>query len=240
MQDDLKALGINAGDCVFCHSSLKSIGRVEGGADAVLDAFLAVLGAGGTLALPALCRYDWAKMPMEVIESNWDPAMQPTFTGLIPETFRKRHGVIRSANVTHSVAASGPLAAFITECHKNAYIGPNAENAPDRPVWASRGAFGPNSPWDRLCRLDAKYMFLGVDFNVCTIFHHVQTLLLAEAAPGALWPKFNFLELGHAIESEGLVRTGKIGAAPAKWIKAGKLVDAALNILRPAPGTRMV
>lgn len=234
IKDDLKALGINTGDCVFCHSSLKSMGVVEGGADTVIDAFLEVLGAGGTLVLPALCRYDWAKMPMDVIETNWNPAMQPTFTGIIPETFRKRNGVIRSDNVTHSVAASGALATFITEGHKNAYIGLNAENAPDRPLWASRGAWGTDSPWDRLCRVDAKYMFLGVDFNVCTLFHHVQTLLLAEAAHGALWPKFNFLELGHEIEKVGLVQTGKIGVAPAKWINAGKLVDAALKILRPS------
>ena len=38
----LRELGLAAGDAVLLHSSLSSIGRVVGGADAVIDAFLAV------------------------------------------------------------------------------------------------------------------------------------------------------------------------------------------------------
>lgn len=230
IQNDLKAIGIKAGDCVFCHASLKNIGMVENGPDTVIDAFLEILGDTGTLAMPALCRYDWKNKPMDVITKTWNIRTQPTFTGLIPETFRQRQNVKRSDNPTHSVAAFGHMATFITADHKNAYIGANAENAVDRPPWASRGAFGPDSPWDKLYQINAKYMFLGVDFNVCTMFHHVQILLLAEDKPGATWPKFAFLELGHDMERAGLVVAGKVGAANAKWINSKKLVDTALKI----------
>ncbi|MBT7304255.1 MAG: hypothetical protein HN849_32275, partial [Victivallales bacterium] len=48
----LRGLGLKDGDVVLLHSSLASIGRVGGGADAVIDAFLAVIGASGTLVVP--------------------------------------------------------------------------------------------------------------------------------------------------------------------------------------------
>jgi aminoglycoside 3-N-acetyltransferase len=36
----LRKLGLTAGDKVLLHSSLSSLGEVEGGPDAVIDAFL--------------------------------------------------------------------------------------------------------------------------------------------------------------------------------------------------------
>ena len=36
----LRALGLPAGAIVFTHSSMSSIGYVEGGADTIVDAFL--------------------------------------------------------------------------------------------------------------------------------------------------------------------------------------------------------
>src|SRR5438876_5237741 len=50
---DLRALGLRAGDSVLVHSALSRIGFVQGGAPAVVDAFLDVLGPEGTLAVPA-------------------------------------------------------------------------------------------------------------------------------------------------------------------------------------------
>ena len=48
----LKKLGLKAGDVVLLHSSLSSLGHVDGGAETVIEAFLAVLGAKGTLVVP--------------------------------------------------------------------------------------------------------------------------------------------------------------------------------------------
>lgn len=53
IEEELGVLGIADGDVVLLHSSLSSFGVVEGGARAVVDAFLSVLGADGTLAVPA-------------------------------------------------------------------------------------------------------------------------------------------------------------------------------------------
>ena len=44
IEQGLIHLGVRAGDTVFFHSSLSSVGYVINGADAVIDAFLAVVG----------------------------------------------------------------------------------------------------------------------------------------------------------------------------------------------------
>ena len=51
---DLRALGVQEGDTLMVHSSLKSMENVEGGAETVIAALLCVIGEEGTLMLPAL------------------------------------------------------------------------------------------------------------------------------------------------------------------------------------------
>ena len=238
IKKDLAALGIAEGDTVFFHSSLKSIGYVTGGADAVLDAFLETIGQGGTLVVPALCAYDWDNVTAEQVAKTWDIHTMPTFTGLIPETLRKRAGSIRSDNPTHSVTAVGCRASEITKDHRMAYGG---EWAADRPKWASPGAFGPDSPWDKLYRLNAKYMLIGVGFNCCTMLHHVQVLLLEnylrETDSHARWPELDFPQMGSQLEALGLVKVGKIGEAETRLIRATCLVDTAIRLLRDGDTT---
>jgi aminoglycoside 3-N-acetyltransferase len=48
----LKKLGLKSGDIVLLHSSLPSLGKVDGGGEAVVEAFLEILGPEGTLAAP--------------------------------------------------------------------------------------------------------------------------------------------------------------------------------------------
>lgn len=50
--DGLRSLGLKGGDIVLLHSSLLSLGKVEGGPAAVIDAFLDVLTGEGTLLVP--------------------------------------------------------------------------------------------------------------------------------------------------------------------------------------------
>ena len=53
LQTDLRVLGVRAGMVLLVHSSLSAMGWVSGGAIAVILALQKVLGASGTLVMPA-------------------------------------------------------------------------------------------------------------------------------------------------------------------------------------------
>ena len=48
----LRNLGVSQGTILLVHSSLSSMGRVDGGANTVIDALLEALGPDGTLLMP--------------------------------------------------------------------------------------------------------------------------------------------------------------------------------------------
>lgn len=232
IKSSLSALGIGKGDTVFFHSSMKSIGYIEGGPEAVIQAFQETIGTEGTLVLPALCVYDFENMDREAIVQAWDQDQKPTYTGAIPETFRKRPGTIRSNNPTHSVTAAGKHAGYVTQDH---YRAAGAEEAEGRPMWASHGAFGTDSPWDRLYELDAKYMLIGVDFHNCTLLHNVQVIYweqyLAPQDPHACWPILDFRKMGARLDQAGIVEVGMIGNSFTRLVSSKAMVDTALRIM---------
>src|SRR5437588_2145841 len=79
----LADLGIARGDVALVHSSLKSFGYVVGGADAVIDALLDVVGPVGTVAVPTL-----SYPSFEPERPSFDARTTPSETGRITEVFR--------------------------------------------------------------------------------------------------------------------------------------------------------
>lgn len=151
---DLRALGLKEGDVVLVHSSLSRLGRVEGGAETVIRALQALLTEKGTLLFPALS-YDFVPPENPV----FDLRSTPCCVGLIPETFRKMPGVIRSLHPTHSVCAWGRLSGEITADHA----------LDDTPV-------GEHSPFRKLPRYGGKILMLGCKVHSLTFMHGVEEI----------------------------------------------------------------
>ena len=149
----LQTLGLHTGNIVFVHSSLSSIGYVEGGADAVVDAFLDVIGSTGTLVVPAFTFSHGGKL-----NPVFDPIRDASEMGRITEVARTRPGARRSRHLLHSVAALGPHAEEITAVHGHS-------------AWAADGPF-----W-KLYELDAHILMLGVPYLRCTFFHVIEQLV---------------------------------------------------------------
>ncbi|MBN1995937.1 AAC(3) family N-acetyltransferase [candidate division KSB1 bacterium] len=112
IRQNLLELGVRPGGVLMVHSSLKSMGHVNGGAETVIRGLLDALGPGGTLLMPALS-YE------NVNEKNplFDVLQTPVCVGAIPEYFRKRKGSKRSIHPTHSVCGTGFLAERILAQH---------------------------------------------------------------------------------------------------------------------------
>ncbi|MFD0672175.1 aminoglycoside N(3)-acetyltransferase [Cohnella sp. GCM10027633] len=237
---DLGSLGLNEGDTVIVHSSLSRLGWVCGGAQAVVQALLRAVGPEGTLVMPAHSGNwsdpaGWANPPVPAAWVDtiyeempaFDPALTPTWgMGQIAETFRAFPGTLRSNHPQVSFCAQGKHAATIVAEH------------PLTPQ------FGESSPLGKLYEMDAKIALLGVGYDSCTTFHLAEASLagMPEKSMGAaiaedgrrVWKRFedyaydsdDFEALGSAFESEGnVVRSGKVGEADCKLLRARDVVD---------------
>lgn len=112
--EDLKKMGLSGTEAIMVHSSMKSIGKVEGGADTVVDAFMEFF-KEGLFMTPT---HTWAQMSSEY--SVFDPETEPACVGIIPNVFRKKEGVLRSLHPTHSIAIYGKGAEEYIQGEENA------------------------------------------------------------------------------------------------------------------------
>jgi aminoglycoside 3-N-acetyltransferase len=233
-------IGVRQNDIVLVHSSLTSLGHVEGGAEAVIDALLDAVGPGGTLLMPA---YSVAGDWMTYVRSDplFDPRTSPSTFGKVTDVFWRRPGVLRSLHPTHSVAAYGPHASYLIQDHEK-----------------SQSPAGYTSPFRKLIELNGRILHLGSPFWSTSSFHVVEDVVpnfprqvyLAEpicmryldpegrehAVPvkvhdPALVPTridkvaAKELEIYNYCLQRGVLRTGHIGRATVHLIEAGPLEE---------------
>ena len=148
---DMRNLGIKPNDTLLVHSSLKSLGRVEGGAEMVVQALIESL-PEGTLMMPSL---SWEAVNKD--NPFFSVLNTPSCVGIIPETFRKHPCVCRSINPVHSVCAYGKNAEKLTLRH-----------------YMDRTPVGENSPFRLLANCQGKIMMLGCGLEPNTFMHGVE------------------------------------------------------------------
>src|SRR5512137_302949 len=96
LASDLLELGVRPEGVLLVHSSLKALGPRAGGPAHVIAGLQRALGPRGTLLMPAL---SYASVTPE--HPLFDLRTTPSCVGIIPETFRRMPGVLRSLHPTH-------------------------------------------------------------------------------------------------------------------------------------------
>ncbi len=184
----LDALDLMGKD-VAVHSSLRSFGHVEGGAETVVRALLETC---GTVLMPSFCSIGRTTAPPgdQPVQNAWDyslrkpqsnperafdpsdfgPAsdMDTPDMGQIALALLRRQGTMRSQHPSVSWAANGPSAAQ--------YMADHVPNDPNRPLkWLSeRGGH---------------ILLLGVGLKVCTAVHLAEEM--AGRRPFIRWVRYS-------------------------------------------------
>jgi aminoglycoside 3-N-acetyltransferase len=169
----LRQAGLKSGDLVLAHTGISHFGRIRGGADTVLDAFLEVLGEKGTLLLPAFDRpsifYEGFGSKNRRYRPHEADRTDSVVTGRLAQHLMKRAGVIRSRHCSHSVVGIGPLAAQCLSEHRE-----------DDPPACRRSPFG------KLLDHGGKMAWFGAGLYSTTFFHFLETELDAPWLRSAL------------------------------------------------------
>jgi len=247
----LKALGLRSGDLLMVHSSMKSIGWIAGGAQAVVEALMETITNEGTIVMPAQSADNsdpmyWMLPPVpevwhQPIRDTY-PAYDPHLTplrgmGKIAEAFHRHPETIRSPHPAHSFMAWGKHAGDWMKEH---------------PLEES---FSDHSPLGKMIGHDVKILLLGVGYDSCTALHlsEYRQDNLKHSPQGAsmmidgqrVWKTYDmanldsdrFSAIGDAFEAAypGAVLPGKIGQADVKLIPMPPLVEFGTDWLKQHP-----
>lgn len=229
LESDFSDIGLQTGDVVNVHSSMKRIGKhVQGGPETVIHALLNVIGEHGTLVMPVFTN----------VEKTINLRTAPSRLGIITETFRTWSGVLRSNSATHSVAAFGAQAREIIDGHE--------QTSP----------LGVGSPLHKLAQMQGKVLQIGTILNTCSLLHVAESianvpyqhigygdsaqpfayistdgnhyLQTREENPG---DGNGFVRIGDLESVQACCQTGLIGNAQSYLYQADGLLQAALDVL---------
>lgn len=246
---DVTALGVQAGDRVMVHASLRKLGLARsqfgaGGPELLLDALEAAVGPSGTLLMILGSDYahDWVNQrPVEtragLLEGT--PPLDARSAGVLPEVgwfaevFRLRPQTVLSDNPSGRFAARGR----------------DAEGLLSGQPW--NDYYGPGSPLEKLCERGGKVLRLGADANTVTVLHyaeyvarverkrrtrwdyviardgvptHVWIDCLDDAEGIKDWDEDYFEVITNAYLAQGRASTGRVGRAQSELLDAADLV----------------
>ncbi len=151
LAEQLSTLGINKGDTLMTHVSLRRLGPLEHGPDSLLEALTIALGSQGNLLMvlgaPEDCHFDAQKTPVCIEDM-----------GYFAEFFRQSEQTIVSDHIVARYAALGPQARQLIE---------------HTPL---HHYHGPGSVLERLVTVGGKVLRLGADIDTVTLTHYAEYL----------------------------------------------------------------
>ena len=231
----IRALGIRRGDSVVVHSSYKSIGNVDGGPRAVIEALIDVVLPEVALLFPNL--FNPHCFTVENPPRFDLKGAHVRNLGVIPDLFKFNYADHFSVHPTHSMMGIGARAEEIAKDHEKAGC-----------------CCGWGTPWTKNASSGGWILLIGVDQRSNTSYHSTEEQMedsfkLTEqeihgtvVIDGAefivpsrlhLWTSHaDFNILNPELEASGRLKRGRIGDAKTMCLDARGFLDLALRKLR--------
>jgi len=210
----LRELGLKNGDVVLLHSSLASIGRVVGGADAVIDAFLAVLGPAGTLVVPTFGAL-----------------------GIITEVLKARPDAVHSILPKACVAALGAHAEALCRDHWQAELAHGQDTPYTRIAEVGGYVCLLGVDQDRNTTLHTVEELARLPYLKTTAPITFDTPVgeVTKSWPFFPGPHRDFIGLDPLLLRDGEMRVGRIGDAVVRLMPAQKILDVGAQAAKDDP-----
>ena len=217
-------------DILFVHSSLKSLGPVEGGAATVVAALEDAVGPEGLILMPS-----FNLVEPDQRAATWNIETTSSTTGWLTEFFRQMPGTHRSDHYSHSVAARGKGAREFVTDHRSQE---GCQSPWDREPWGK--SYGTHSPMMKAYRANGKILMIGVDYESSTYIHAVEVIDWKERLQGNSKAEFAWIGrnrpvLGEYWDSLGRLRRGRVGNADCRLFSIRDFVDTLLEAVRAEP-----
>ena len=155
LKNSIKKLNLKKNDTIYITGNLSNFGRINLKNHKVLPQLifknlLKIIGKGGTIVVPT--------HSFKLVNSKkiFDPKKTPCETGSFSSFILKQKNCFRQIHPYSSSAAIGKNAKYI--CTRN-----------------SKNVYGPRSPFDRMIKLNTKFISLGMKINnTCSQVHHAE------------------------------------------------------------------
>jgi amino acid adenylation domain-containing protein len=156
LEEQLRRMGIGAGDTVMMHSAFRMVSGFTGTPDQVMTSVLKVIGDAGNLVMVSM---PYRGSTAEYLRAGIPFDVQHTMSqmGVITEMFRQHPGVLRSLNPAHPILAWGPAARWLVSDHEHTMY-----------------SCGKGSPFEKLVPLQPKALFYDVTLNTMTFSHYLE------------------------------------------------------------------
>ena len=157
--DSLEAMAVSRSGVVIVHTSLRTIGPIEGGAEGLLDALISyVTGEGGLLCIPT---HTWAYQDDPTVPTL-DLMEQRSNLGVFPNVALRDPRGVRTLHPTHSMAVFGP------PCRVAEFV---AGEERIETTTSPKGCYG------KIHRDGGQVLLLGVGQDKNTYLHCVEEML---------------------------------------------------------------
>lgn len=251
---DFRRLGVEAGDIVMLHASVRAVGEVAGGPDQIHLALRDALTPAGTLLMYASC----PAYADEIGRGHLAPAQEqelleklPAFDPLTARSARDNGALVECFRTYPGTRASDHVVRFVA-------AGAQADTLLAPQPWDF--SYGAGSPLERFVRMHGRILLLGCDHDHVTFLHHAEHIVdvpdkivatyqvpivvdgrrvwremrevdTSERAHPS-WPDRFFARIVDTHLEETGNEGGTVGDATAHLIDAPALLDAALTAMR--------
>jgi aminoglycoside N3'-acetyltransferase len=232
--EDLRELRVQPGEAVLVHASMRAIGKVEGGADGLLEALCEAVGPDGTICTPAFNSANRIKPGSASTNAQaFVDGVDERNAGVLAARLAGRPDSLRSLHPTLSFAALGRQAEFLTTAAPFHY------------------PLGSGSPLARLHQLNARVLLIGVGHEANSTLHLAETwadapyarrratVVMPDGAArdmeGSPECSAGFARVEPVLRQARIVRSGAVGYAPAQSMLLRHVVSMAVEMLQGNP-----